>query len=159
MKDHQTVKGKYQWVPPEDRPSRWPGPKPMRTPELRRPLLWLCRDGDDLFFVNNSGETLDTVVVGGGGLFSVDDEIHSTLPNEPDRYEGVADGSAIKVDHYDPFYDSDFLIFMTITITSKKRGKVEINPPAKKGGIGECVLLWDTEEPGRCRYTSIKTNS
>lgn len=155
MKEKSIVKGKYQWVPPEDRPSRLPGPKPMRKPELRRPLFWLCRDGDGLFFVNSSGETLDTVTVDGGGLFSVDEEVHSTLDTPPNQYAQIPHDSAVKVDQYDPFWDSDFIVHLTITITSKKQGEVEMKPPPEKGGIGECVLLWDTGEPGG-RYVSIK---
>jgi hypothetical protein len=61
---------------------------PPRKPDMRMPIFWLTRSGDELFFVNDSNETVDSghgrVEIRRGYLSTCLD----TLPN-PERWKGL----------------------------------------------------------------------
>lgn len=155
MKKEKTLMGPFRWIPMDQRTDPLGFPLPPHPPEPRRPWLWLvCRAGedqrvDDIFLVNNSGEALDLVTADTAGVQTVDDDIMMVSHGEGYRYENVSDDSAVKVDDYHMFYDSDFLLQIAVQVKSKKLGSLEILCPITKGGIGETVLIWNTGEPAR----------
>ncbi|TXI80911.1 MAG: hypothetical protein E6Q39_02015 [Crocinitomicaceae bacterium] len=147
MKDQKLIENGFTWVPPEKRKSRFGGTVSPRIPEARLPMLWLARDGHELYLVNNSGATLDVVTAGTGGFQTVDDQVAIIDSREVYQYIGVSQGSSVKVDEYD-ICDSDFVLQMFLKIKSENFGLIEIRLPATKGGGKEMVLLWDSGEPG-----------
>jgi hypothetical protein len=53
MKEHKTLAGAFNWIPMDKRMSKFGGPMSPRKPELRRPVLWLARTGNELYLVND----------------------------------------------------------------------------------------------------------
>ena len=151
MPEHIRVLNKFEWLPPEKRPSRFPGPKPPRKPETRKPLFFVARDGDDLYFVNNSNETLNSVSTSTGGCQTLDDG-DGVMPVSSKKplylYKYVKPGEAVKVEHYDPYWDSDFLLQLEVILSSPSYGN-KLFRVLGKGGIASTVLLWDTGEKGK----------
>jgi len=155
MKKHKRVSNKFEWVPPEKRGSRFPGPLPPRKPETRIPLFYVTRDGDDVFFVNNSTETLISVSTNSGGLQTLDDE-SMPVGGPAYSYKDVKPREAVKVENYDPIYDSDYLLQLEVEIVSITHG-VKLFRAIEKGGVRQTVLLWDTGEEGKYVYMQERT--
>jgi hypothetical protein len=118
MIKHKRISNKFVWVPPKKRGSRFPGPLPPRKPETRIPLFYFDRDGDDVYFVNNSTETLNRVTSNSGGLQTLDDE-SMPVGGPTYSYKDVKPGEAVKVENYDSFYDSDFLLYYCGTLAKQ----------------------------------------
>jgi hypothetical protein len=68
----------------------------------------------------------------------------------------VKPGEAVKVENYDPIYDSDYLLQLEVEIASITQG-VKIFRVIEKGGVGKAVLLWDTGEAGKYVYIQERT--
>jgi hypothetical protein len=155
MKEHKTLSNRFEWVPPDKRRSRFGGgPVPPRKPETRVPILWLTRDGNELYLVNLSKEALDSVVVDSGGYLTADDDVVTVGSEAQYHYKDVKPNDAVKVDEYDGYYDLDYVLQVYLTIKSPSLGCIEISSPPEKGGVGETVLLWDSGESGK--YVSIR---
>ena len=122
----------------DKRGSRFPGPLPPRKPETRIPLFYFDRDGDDVYFVNNSTETLNRVTSNSGGLQTLDDESMS-VGGPTYSYKDVKPREAVKVENYDSFYDPDFLLQLEVEISSITQG-AKIFRVIEKGGVREAVL-------------------
>ena len=152
MKEHKTVENKFIWVPPDKRMSRFGGSVSPRKPETRAPVLWLAREGNELYLVNSSKSTLDLVIADGSGFQTVDDEVIKVNNTEKYEYTNVKPNNAVKIEEYDGFYDLDLILFVTIMIKSKDLGCINITPCGKKGGVKETVLLWDNGEKGKHVY-------
>lgn len=153
MKEHKIIENKFIWVPFERRKSRFGGSIPPRQPENRHPVLWLARDGNEVYLVNSSEEILDFVVAESGGFQTVDEDVMSVASKDKYEYENIKPNTAVKVEEYDGFYDLDYVLQLSLRIQSKKLGCIEITSPAEKGGVEETVLLWNTNENGK--YVSI----
>lgn len=156
MKEHKIIKGGFTWVPQDKRPSRFGGQMPPRKPETRNPVLWLVRDGNELYLVNSSQETLELVIADSGGFQTVDDDVVSVESKEQYKYTDVNHSDAVKVGEYDEFYDLDYVLQVYLKIKSPSLGCIEVSSPPEKGGPGETVLLWDSGEAGK--YVSINTS-
>jgi hypothetical protein len=148
MHDHIRVLNKFEWLPPEKRPSRIPGPKPPRKPETRKPLFFLERDGDDVYFVNDSTETLNSVASDSGGFLNIDDEEDLIVGGPTYSYKNVMPGEAVKVENYHPMFDSDFILQLEVEVSCPALG-VKIFRVIKKGGVKETILMWDAGEAGK----------
>ena len=156
MREQIRELNKFTWLPPEKRPSHFPGPKPFRKPETRKPLFFLVRYGDDAYFVNNSEETLTSVSTATGGSQTLDDDVLPVSSPDPTYfYDDVKPGEAVKVENYDPFYDSDFLLQLDVKVSSPTRGDILFRVHGK-GGIDSTELLWDTGEAGKYVYMETK---
>jgi hypothetical protein len=125
---------------------------PPRKPDMRMPIFWLTRSGDELFFVNDSDETLDLVTTESGGFQTCDDAVMGISSNEDYRYSNVKAHEAVKVEEYDDFYDADFILQVSIFVQSKTKGNFLMRSLPQKGGVSELVLLWDTGETGKNVY-------
>lgn len=148
-KDRKVIENGFTWIPMDKRKSKFGGPMTPRKAELRHPLLWLARDGNELYFVNSSDETLDLVTAGTGGFQSVDDDCINVSSVNKYEYKNVKPNDAIKVEEFDGFYDLDYVLQVSIQVKSNNLGNIEIFSPSKKGGIGEAILIWDTMENGK----------
>ncbi|ABM04205.1 hypothetical protein Ping_2476 [Psychromonas ingrahamii 37] len=153
---HKVIENSFKWVPLDKRKSKFGGPMTPRKAELRNPLLWLAREGKELYLVNSSAEIIDFVGAGTGGFQTVDDDCISVSSKKKYKYEykNVKLNDAVKVEEFDGFYDLDYVLQVSLRIQSKNLGNIEILTSPKKGGIGETVLLWDTMENGN--HVSIK---
>lgn len=149
MKEHKTIKDGFKWVPPHERLSRFGGPVPPGAPELRFPVLWLARQGNELYLVNSSGGALDSVIADAGGFLTADDGAVPVTGNNRYNYRDVRPDDAVKVEEYDGLYDLDYILHIALRIRSESLGCIDIVSPAKKGGVGETVLLWSTGENGK----------
>lgn len=145
----KAVSRKFTWIPPHARMSRFGGPASPRQTEERRPILWLARDGNELYLVNAGNEVLKRVIIDNGGFLTVDDDVAIISSKSPIIYENIQPGESVKVDEYDGFYDLDYSLHVQLGIESSFPGHVTITSPAQKGGVNEMVLLWDSGEPGK----------
>jgi len=145
MKEHKRIKGEYAWIPMDKRVGIFGLPMPYRKPELRKPKFWLDRDGGELYFINDSEEVLDFISTSTGGFATFDDDV-VTVGNTGYTYKDVMPQEAVKIEEFDGYYDLDFVLQVIIYLKSKNEGDLQISPPAKKGGIGETILIWDTGE-------------
>lgn len=130
------------------KPDDW-RPSSTNKTDKRKPLFWLSRDGEDLFFVNDSIEILKTVGSGTGGFATADYDVVTVSDDRGYYYQQVKPGEAVKVDFFDMIYDSDFVLQTTIYLESSVYGKMELVSPAEKGGVGTVVLMWDNGELGK----------
>ena len=99
------IHGGFDWVPLHERIKF-----PPRKPDHRHPLFRVVRKpnpdspGDELFLVNHSGETVETIRVFTTGFISTDDQILSVIDKDGVTYSNIPNGSAVKVDQYDNMY-------------------------------------------------------
>ena len=149
MKEHKTLVGAFNWIPMDKRMSKFGGPMSPRKPEIRRPVLWLARAGNELYLVNDAKEALDDVVAGHGGWVRADDRVATAASEVEFHYEHVQPGEAVKVDQYDGNHDLDYMLSVALKVQSPSLGCLEIESPAEKGGLDETILLWNTGEPGK----------
>ena len=149
MIEQKTVANGFTWIPMENRKSRLVGEKPPRKAEQRRPLLWLARNGNELYLVNASTESLDCVTAKSTGFRGAEDDFEPVAGNETYAYQNVKPNEAVKVDHYDRFYDIDCTLQVYLKVQSAGLGCIEMVSPLTKGGVGEIVLLWDSGESGK----------
>jgi hypothetical protein len=133
MTEHKRVMHEFKWT----------------RPEKNKPVFYLIRDGEELYFVNDSTETLNRVSTSTAGFQTLDDEVMPVSSPDPLYfYENVKSGEAVKVEHYDPYWDSDYLLQLEVEVLSPTHGD-KIFRVIGKGGINNVVLFWDTGEAGK----------
>lgn len=124
--DKQVLKNKFKWTPLNERLDKIGQPVPPRKADIRKPKLWLTEpfrinNKDDLesyevYLVNSSSITLESVIIDSGGWFYFDDELVNSKQKKEIEYKNVKDGDAIKVLLYQPFYDDDELTWFSLKI-------------------------------------------
>ena len=133
MREHKRVLNEFKWT----------------RPEKKNPVFYVIRDGEELYFMNDSTETLNSVSTCTGGCQTLDDEVMPVSSPDPlYLYKNVKPGEAVKVEHYDPYWDSDYLLQLEVELSSPTHGN-KIFRVLGKGGIDDTVLLWDTGEAGK----------
>jgi hypothetical protein len=135
MPEHKRVMHEFRWT----------------RSEMKKPLFYLLRYGEELYFVNDSTETLDSVSTSTGGCQTLDDgdDVMAVSSKKPlYLYENVKPGEAVKVEYYDPYWDCDFLLQIEVNVSSPSQGN-KIFRVSGKGGVASTVLLWDTGEKGK----------
>ncbi len=151
MKDLKTINDIIKWTPPHQRNSRFGGVVSTEI-EPRKPLLWVVRDGDEIFLVNETNETLDFVFSNTGGFATWDDIVENVSNRELYKYQDVKNGSAVKVEEFDGFYDLDYIIDVSVSIKSRSLGNQTFTIRGGKGGKDirhQQVVLWNTGENGK----------
>jgi hypothetical protein len=148
MQQQKSFQSSFKWIPLHLRN----GGFPPRKPDMRMPIFWLTRSENELFFVNDSDETLDLVTTESGGFQTCDDAVMGISSDEGYRYSDVKAHGAVKVEEYDDFYDADFILQVSIFVQSKTKGNFLMRTLPQKGGVVELVLLWDTDETGKNVY-------
>ena len=108
-------------------------PVPPRAIDSRIPKLWLTKpllSQDDsvtkvynVYLVNSSGTTLETVIVDSGGWLYDDDDLFTTSQTDDIEYYNVENGDAVKVFAYSPFHDSDWITWLSIKVKVKMKDK------------------------------------
>ena len=107
-----------------------------------------CRSGqnafqDEVWFVNNSDETLDYVRPASGGFASSDDDIIQ-MTSSPDSvlYKDVQPREAVFIDVYDTIFDGDFLISWGVDLKSPSLGESFFGSDPIKGKAPNITLHW-----------------
>ena len=154
MGNHKRLSDKFDWLPPEKRPGRIPGPPPPRKPETRKPLYFLVPDNNELYFVNYSDDILTAVSITAGGMYTVDDDCDELVPvgGPAYTYDKVQPKEAVKIEQYDPIADSDYIMQVTITVSHPSLGEKVFRAGGKGGVSKEMVLLWDNGDVGKEVY-------
>jgi hypothetical protein len=135
MPEHKRVMHEFKWT---------------RT-EKKNPVFYVMRKGEELYFVNDSTEALNSVSTSTGGCQTLDDGDDVMAVSSPDPlylYKNVKPGEAVKVEHYDPYWDSDYLLALEVKISSPSHGN-KLFRVLGKGGVDSTVLLWDDGEKGK----------
>jgi len=133
MREHKRVSNEFKWT----------------RSEKKKPVFYVVRYGEELYFVNDSTETLNSVSTRTGGCQTVDDEVMAISSPDPlYLYKDVKPGEAVKVEHYDRYWDSDYLLQLEVEVSSPTHGD-KIFRVIGKGGIDDTVLLWATGEAGK----------
>ena len=149
MKQPDRIKDRFAWLPMDRRVDRLGQPLLPRKPEKRILEYWLIRDENDLYFVNNTDESIKSVSSSTHGFETEDDEIFTTR-KKGHVYDNVEPQEAVKLEEFDPIADSDFVLQVDIRVQLKKGACLKIMSPADKGGMtGDAVLQWDTGEAGK----------
>ena len=102
-------------------------PIPPRPVDQRKPKLWLTiplknqdetttLESYDVYLVNSSGITLESVIADSGGWFYDNDELFNSTQTDYIEYKDIEDGDAIKVFTYVPFLDDDEQTWMSLKI-------------------------------------------
>lgn len=142
-REHKRFENKFPWVPYYKRIGRFGFPLSNKIDD-RIPVFWTAVSENELYFINGSDETLEYVRVKTGGFQTCDDVIVNVSTDGYSYvYESVKPTEAVKIDEYDFYLDSDYLLQRDIEIKSPKHGMLEISTKPEKGGISECVLLWE----------------
>ena len=141
----KNITNKFKWVPMDKRVDNLGLPLPPRKPESKKPLLWIAIDPQDdlvsdVYLVNETGATLDSVIAGTGGFESFDDDVYGISGNDVE-YKDIANGNAIKVDEYHIRNDSDSVLQISFKIKIQEK-QIELKSSTTKGGFKEEVLLW-----------------
>ena len=142
MPEHKRVMHEFKWT----------------RLEKKKPLFYLIRYGEELYFVNDSTGTLSRVSTSTGGCQTLDDgdDVMPVSSKKPlYLYEKVKPGEAVKVEHYDPYWDCDFLLQIEVEVSSPTRGN-KIFRVLGKGGVSSTVLLWDNGEKGKYVHMESK---
>jgi len=139
------VSNRFKWIPMNERLDNLGLPLPPRKPEIGRPLLWVAIDHqggyvEDIYLVNETGKTLENVIVSTGGCQTFDDDL-LTLTGSDNEYKNIADGDALKIDSYDRMADSDYILQINIKIQIDGK-QIKLRSLVAKGGFKEEVLLW-----------------
>lgn len=143
--NQKIVSDQFKWVPMNERLDNLGLPFPPRKPEIGRPLLWIAIDPldgyiKDVYLVNETGKTLENVIVTTGGMQVFDDDVHD-LTESSNEYKNVETGDAIKVDSYDEMSDSDSMLQLHLVVQIDGK-QIKLRSLVAKGGFKEEVLLW-----------------
>lgn len=151
--ESKRISGLEPWLPRQKRTDRLGLALPPGKDELRTPLFRLASEpsgiGSELYFVNDSEETLISVGTEYGGSITVDDEAVTLKTDEGHIYCKVKPGEAVKVEEFDGYYDLDYLFQARLYVESAKLGKLQLVTYPSKGQIPDQELLWDTLEPAK----------
>ena len=140
--EHKRCENKFVWVPYYKRIGRFGFPLSNKVDD-RIPIFWTAVSESELYFVNNSSETLDYVRVKTVGFQTCEDEVVTvSSAGYSYMYESVRPSEAVKIDEYDVYLDSDFVLQTHIKINSPTYGVLELSTTPEKGKFSECVLMW-----------------
>ena len=140
--EHKRFENKFVWVPYYKRIGRLGYPLSNKIDD-RMPEFWVAVSDDELYFVNDSNETIDFVRAKTAGFQTCDDIIVTVGSSDYSyMYEAVKPSEAVKIDEYDVYLDSDFVLQTHVKIKSPTYGDLKFSTKPEKGGFSECVFKW-----------------
>ncbi len=148
---------KFIWTPPHMKLDRLGLPVPPRKPEIRKPLFWLTSVGYELYFVNNTNETLRCITASIAGFQTCDDAV-LPMSEKGYSYNQIAPLDGVMIEEFDPILDSDFIFQISVTLHSPTLGKVDFRSPIELNNYRDIVLLWETGEVGKYIYMGKQSN-
>ncbi|MCC5922038.1 MAG: hypothetical protein LAT68_06870 [Cyclobacteriaceae bacterium] len=140
LKEHQ-----LRWK----RPQFYAPNQEMKGRAERTPLYRIVKDGNAVFFINDSAECLTRIISNSSGMINFDEGSAALDSAGFCAYEQVEVGEAVQIDEYDPYYDDEFIIQYKINVESPERRTRRFQCILPKGGKAEIVLMWDSGEEGR----------
>ena len=124
-----------------------PMPMPPHPPDPGTPVFWVTWRDDAQYLINDSGETLPSVVVDTAG-FETTESGMLTKQGDDLRYENVQPGEAVKIDFFDCMEDG--VVQVLARVDSPTWGAFQMGLVRKGSEMsGEAVVLWGTGEVGR----------
>jgi hypothetical protein len=136
MREHKRVLNGFKWT----------------RPEKKKPVFYVIRYGEELYFVNGSTETLNSVSTSTGGCQTLDDEVMPISSPDPlYLYKNVKPGEAVKVEHYDRYWDSDYLLQLEVELSSPTYGNKIF-----RVGTGIRIIYCNWRSSYRVRPMAIK---
>lgn len=144
MKEKKRVENRFKWAPASERAGNHFG----EMGDERTPVFRVELDDKELYFVNESDETLKRVVSGVGGSVSFDGGAAAVTGSDL-AYDDVKPGEAVLIDRFCPVMDSDYLLQASVEVFSEKLGELYFSTYPEKGEVPSAVLLWDTGEKGK----------
>ncbi len=148
--NQKIVSNKFKWVPMNERHDNLGLPLPPRKPETQKPLLWIAiepQDGliEDVYLVNETGETLEAINASTVGFESLDDDYYG-ISGLDIEYKNIANNDAVKIEEYHQISDSDSVLIISIKVKLKgKLIKLKTSSTSRTSGASgfkEEVLLW-----------------
>lgn len=148
--NQKIVSNKFKWVPMNERRDNLGLPLPPRKPETQKPLLWIAiepQDGliEDVYLVNETGETLEAINASTVGFESLDDDYYG-ISGLDIEYKNIANNDAVKIEEYHQISDSDSVLIISIKVKLKgKLIKLKTSSTSRTSGASgfkEEVLLW-----------------
>lgn len=146
--EHKRISNYKAWLPMHLRKDRFGLSMPPRKPDLRLPLYWLASKGAEVYFVNNTDETLNSVSTSTNGFVTCDDEV-APVSSEGYEYQNILPKEAIKIEEFDEVLDSDFSFQLSLKINSPRHGLIHLLSPLDMKNSLDVVLLWNTAEAGK----------
>ena len=109
-------------------------PKPKRNIKYA-----LVRKGSDLYFVNQSDETVDQVSISSLGFLTVEDTVYIPEDDPSCMYKDVLPGEGVLVENYDDsrVYNG-YMLGLYIYINNEYR----ISPRSHKGGVRSQIIMY-----------------
>ncbi|WP_280553463.1 hypothetical protein [Halomonas sp. 25-S5] len=152
MKQPKRLQDVFTWLPPQQRVGRFGFPLAHGPSEEKRPVFWLELSGGrkegELYFINDSQDTLDYVKVEAAGFMTADDDT-ITLEADGITYHDVLPHEAVKIEEFDGVYDLDIVFQVGLEVKGETYGKMRIRTPPGKGFIPRQELLWDNGQSGK----------
>ena len=109
-------------------------------PKQKIPLLFTAVCGDELYLVNNLDYAIFKFTVSSGGF-----EQELTISSSEKSFLNLKPRSIVKIDEYDPYFDSDFYLQTVIEIIEIKNESLVstfYKLPLKKGRFVSNVLIY-----------------
>jgi hypothetical protein len=138
----------FTWMPPRPRTDLYSRPLPNQKLDPRTPVYWLSTDSDDLYFINESEQTLPLVVGASGGWVSGGGADGGVSGNDL-SYRDVLPKEAVKIDSYCSYADADFYLCAGVVITQADGSLLHYETYPVRGGRQETILRWNTGETGK----------
>jgi len=140
-KPHRTMDHGFQWLDPAK----------STKGDSREPYIWLEikeeeQHNCDVYLVNQSDHTLNSVKPQSGGFVIWDDEVITLENNNSAFYENIKPGEAVLVDHFNKMTDDDIWMSLDLIIQSDQFGSIEVFVSADKGDIKRQAILWTANE-------------
>jgi hypothetical protein len=101
-----------------------------------------------IYCKNNTDETLVSVTSQSGGFETCDEDL-VCVTGEEIIYKDVLPGESVLVEKYDNFYDTDYVLGVSLTVESPAIGKRSFYC-SEKGGVRNQTLLYSDLQCGRC---------
>lgn len=138
----------FAWIPPSPRTDLYSRPLPNQKIDPRTPVYWMSKDGDDLYFINESDQTLTAVIGSSGGMITTDEDVLGIYSNDL-VYLDVRPKEAVKVASYDPIDDSDYYLCADVVLKQADGSLLHYQTDAERGGPAGAELRWNTGETGK----------
>ncbi len=117
--------------------------------ENDRPYIWLSclrsSEGRELYCINQTGSPIERLDVIHNTHALVDGEYFNKA-NATLGYTEIQHDEAVKIAHYDEYYDLDLLLGVTIAVSSNELGSMVLKSKEILGGPKlDDVLLWKNQ--------------
>lgn len=144
---HERIDNEFEWLP--QHANLGTVDTDSITSITRKPIFWLKRQDNALYFINGSSDSLDLVIANAGVRPEGADMAMFAAQNRGYFYDNQGSNEAVKVHEYKGLQDESLTLQVVIHIKSKRHGNLKVTAFANNASIGGAVLLWDSGEIGQ----------